>query len=55
MQLAAIGSQMAGGERRLCCVALRALRELAPANRDALAQVRGGGGWVGGVGWVGGR
>ncbi|GAB4818349.1 hypothetical protein N2152v2_005395 [Parachlorella kessleri] len=38
VQLLAIGSQMAGGERRLCCVSARVLQELAPANKDALAQ-----------------
>lgn len=31
---------MAGGQRQLCCAVLRALRELAPANQAALAQVR---------------
>lgn len=41
VQLLSIGSQMAGGDRRLCCVALGALRQLAPASKDALGQVRG--------------
>ena len=39
-QLLRLGAEMAGGDRAVCCVVLRALRELAPANKGALTQVR---------------